>query len=61
MRDLPLSMHVIAFSDLDHLLGRLLYSSGDAPHHCTRLYAAFHSECDYQPLCVVLQHCVEYN
>lgn len=61
MGDPPPSMHVIAFSDLDHFLGRLLCSSGDVTHHCTTLMAEFHSKCDYQPLCVELEHCVGWN
>lgn len=61
MRDLPPPMHVIAFSDLDHFLGRLLCSSGDVTRHCTTLMAEFRSNCNCQPLCVVLAHCVGRN
>lgn len=61
MGDTPPSMHVIAFSDLDHFLGRLLCSSSDATHHCPTLMAEFSSKCDYRPLCVVLEHCVGWN
>lgn len=51
-------MHVIAFSDLDYFLGRLLCSSGDVAHHCTTLMAEFHLSvititimCDAGALC----------
>lgn len=55
-KDLPPSMHVIAFSDLHHFLGLLVSSSGDVIHHCTTPMTEFHSKCDYQPLCVGLGH-----
>lgn len=46
MKDPPPSMHVIAFSDLDHFLRLLVCSSGDVTHHCTTLMTEFHSKCD---------------
>ncbi len=59
--DPPPSMHVIAFFNLDHFLGRLLCSSGDVTHRCTTLMAEFHSKCDYHPLCLGPEHCVGWN
>ena len=61
MGDPPPSMHVIAFSDLDHFLGRLPCSSGDVTRRCTTLMSEFHSNCDYRLLCAGLEHCVGWN